>query len=122
MRLFLFFGVLVVLAALGYSATRSRSNEIRVSVSASPESAHTSPLPNLPARELPPAAAVAAVPVSPATATPVPLPTAARIISDLPHLGAAPELSNTVWLNVDAPLRLADLRGKVVLLDMWTFG
>lgn len=41
--------------------------------------------------------------------------------SDLPDLGAAPELTNTTWLNVDAPLRLANLRGKVVLLEMWTF-
>jgi hypothetical protein len=40
----------------------------------------------------------------------------------LPDLGPAPELQNEVWLNVDAPLRLADLRGQVVLLDMWTFG
>jgi thiol-disulfide isomerase/thioredoxin len=40
----------------------------------------------------------------------------------LPDLGLAPELTNTVWLNVAAPLRLANLRGKVVLLDMWTFG
>ncbi len=38
-----------------------------------------------------------------------------------PDLGAAPELTNTVWLNTPQPLRLADLRGKVVLLDMWTF-
>jgi hypothetical protein len=37
-------------------------------------------------------------------------------------LGPAPELTNEVWLNVDAPLRLADLRGKVVALEMWTFG
>jgi thiol-disulfide isomerase/thioredoxin len=41
--------------------------------------------------------------------------------ADLPDLGAAPELNNKVWLDTDRPLRLADLRGKVVLLDMWTF-
>ena len=41
---------------------------------------------------------------------------------DLPDLGPAPELENQVWLNTDQPLRLADLGGKVVLLDMWTFG
>ena len=40
----------------------------------------------------------------------------------LPDLGPAPELTNQTWLNVDAPLRLADLRGKVVGLEMWTFG
>jgi thiol-disulfide isomerase/thioredoxin len=40
----------------------------------------------------------------------------------LPDLGPAPELTNTSWLNVDSPLRLADLRGKVVALEMWTFG
>lgn len=40
----------------------------------------------------------------------------------LEDLGPAPELENEVWLNVDAPLRLANLRGQVVLLDMWTFG
>lgn len=40
----------------------------------------------------------------------------------LPDLGPAPELTNNVWLNVSSPLRLADLRGKVVIIDMWTFG
>ena len=40
----------------------------------------------------------------------------------LPNLGSAPELTNEVWLNSDRPLRLADLRGQVVLIDMWTFG
>ena len=40
----------------------------------------------------------------------------------LRDLGPAPELTNEVWLNSEGPLRLKDLRGKVVLLDMWTFG
>ena len=35
--------------------------------------------------------------------------------------GAAPELDSEVWLNSD-PLRLADLRGKVVMVEFWTFG
>lgn len=41
--------------------------------------------------------------------------------ASLRDLGPAPELTNETWLNVNAPLRLADLRGKVVALDMWTF-
>lgn len=45
----------------------------------------------------------------------------ATYVADLPDYGAAPELNNETWLNVDAPLRLAGLKGKVVLLDMWTF-
>jgi len=43
-------------------------------------------------------------------------------LASLPDLGPAPELANTTWLNVDTPLRLADLHGKVVMIDMWTFG
>lgn len=42
--------------------------------------------------------------------------------ADLPDLGVAAELNNEVWLNTDRPLRLNELRGRVVLLDMWTFG
>ena len=40
----------------------------------------------------------------------------------LADFGPAPELSNAIWLNSDQPLRLENLRGKVVLLEMWTFG
>lgn len=43
-------------------------------------------------------------------------------LASLPDLGPAPELTNDTWLNVDAPLRLANLRGKVVIVEMWTFG
>jgi len=46
-------------------------------------------------------------------------------LSDLPVLedfGPAPELTNETWLNTAQPLRLENLRGKVVLLEMWTFG
>jgi hypothetical protein len=44
-----------------------------------------------------------------------------QLLASLPSRGPAPELVNETWLNTE-PLRLADLRGKVVLLDMWTFG
>ena len=41
--------------------------------------------------------------------------------ASLSDLGPAPELTNLIWLNTSSPLRLADLRGKVVGLAMWTF-
>ncbi|MBK9056122.1 MAG: redoxin domain-containing protein [Chloroflexi bacterium] len=45
-------------------------------------------------------------------------------LAPLPNLGPAPEWQNDLWLNLDGadPLRVADLRGKVVLLEFWTFG
>jgi thiol-disulfide isomerase/thioredoxin len=33
----------------------------------------------------------------------------------------APEVSNETWLN-SPPLRLADLRGRVLMVEFWTFG
>lgn len=41
---------------------------------------------------------------------------------DLPDFGPAPDfLSDTTWLNTTAPASLAALRGKVVLVEFWTF-
>ncbi|MBI5842787.1 MAG: hypothetical protein HZB19_22065 [Chloroflexi bacterium] len=53
---------------------------------------------------------------------PQPMNTPSSIPAALSDLGPAPELTSDTWLNVDSPLRLTDLRGKVVAIDMWTFG
>ena len=48
--------------------------------------------------------------------------TAARAAQDGVALGtAAPELAPAAWIN-SSPLTLAALRGKVVLVDFWTYG
>src|SRR5713101_761571 len=48
-----------------------------------------------------------------------------RLVAPRPAVPAsgtpAPELTNTSWLNADHPLRLAELRGRVVLLNFWVF-
>jgi hypothetical protein len=36
------------------------------------------------------------------------------------HAPALP--TDAVWLNVERPLTTDDLRGRIVLLDFWTFG
>lgn len=41
---------------------------------------------------------------------------------DLPDMGAAPEILNETWINSDGPVTLESVRGKVVLLEFWTFG
>src|SRR5713101_2070692 len=48
---------------------------------------------------------------------------AIRRLPPTPSVGGtpAPELTNTSWLNSDQPLRLAELRGRVVLLNFWVF-
>jgi len=45
----------------------------------------------------------------------------ARLLAGLEDYGPAPELHNEVWLNSE-PLSLDDLRGKVVMVEFWTFG
>ncbi len=40
----------------------------------------------------------------------------------MPNLGAAPEFVGiTNWLNTTKPLTMSELRGKVVLVDFWTY-
>lgn len=54
--------------------------------------------------------------------TPANEPIQEAVMPDLPDLGPAPEITNEVWINSDEPLTLASQRGKVVLVEFWTFG
>ncbi len=44
-----------------------------------------------------------------------------ELLAKLRPQGEAPELLNEIWLNSE-PLKLADLRGNVVLVEFWTYG
>ena len=43
------------------------------------------------------------------------------LLASLDVKGVPPELNNEVWLNSE-PLKLADLKGKVVIVEFWTYG
>lgn len=57
------------------------------------------------------------VPSPEVTETPTMIP-----VLQLPDLGPAPDFNNEIWLNTDQPLNLESVRGKVVLVEFWTFG
>jgi len=44
-----------------------------------------------------------------------------QLLASLTPLGVPPELNNEIWLNSE-PLKLANLHGKVVVIEFWTFG
>ena len=48
-------------------------------------------------------------------------PAQTELLATLPSRGVAPELNNEVWFNTE-PLTLASLRGKVVMVEFWTYG
>ncbi len=48
-------------------------------------------------------------------------PEQAALLAKLRPQGEAPELFNETWLNSE-PLKLADLRGQVVIVEFWTYG
>lgn len=45
-----------------------------------------------------------------------------EMTSNLPNYGPAPELTNENWLNTSKNPELSNLKGNVILLEMWTFG
>ncbi len=111
--------------------TRTPAAPSNTSTKSSPETAvaNTTNLVTKPALTSPATATVNPSPVATAAAVPTIIATLALRTTDfklaevarsLPIIRAAPAWDNQTWVN-SSPLKLADLRGKVVLVEFWTF-
>lgn len=129
------FGLLIalLLAACSRSPSGSASHEEPAVAAAATVAMTASALPPRPSfvpMETPPSPAptatstkIAPIPAPTATSTKIP-PTFTPSAPPAPatDFGSAPEIKTDVWLNTEQPVSLASLRGKVVLVDFWTFG
>lgn len=119
----LWLGMGVVLAACSATPSAGDGKLDPVAIAAVPTATNTAPAPVLPPPPSPtttlPTPTAAAMPTL-SSPTPTPTPTAPPAPAS--DFGPAPEIQTEVWLNTQQPLRLAELRGKVVLVDFWTFG
>ena len=61
-------------------------------------------------------------PAAAATSAPVPTVVAPAPAVELPSGPIAPEIQSDTWLNTEKPVVWQDLRGKVVMVEFWTFG
>ncbi|NJN54438.1 MAG: redoxin domain-containing protein, partial [Anaerolineae bacterium] len=112
--------LLIILSCLLFLAACTGSSTL-----AEPTIANSAPTTTMPADSTPTlveSAAATAVPTPPDTlAAEIPM-EETPMKADLPDLGPAPEFKNDTWLNSEVPISLASLRGKVVLVEFWTFG
>ncbi len=105
-----FLAILILVLSGCSGGSSSPLPTVAASVEPSPPTVQSAPILESPTPENAGIEIVAQGTVQPPTPQPV----------DLPNLGAAPELTNDVWIN-SQPLQLADLQGKVVLIEFWTY-
>ena len=112
---------MVALAATACAADAGRVKDYAAPATSLPASAAT----RANATDMPQGSSSSVEPtaVAPELLATVPQPTQAPVpTAVLPVIGPAPGWDNEVWINSEGPLLLEDLRGKVVLLEFWTFG